>query len=72
MKEPVTLHQWKPLPKSSETLQRVHRVHRTLERKMGVKAFEQHHCLIDNASSLLCCQRFGPGHELIHSDAGSK
>jgi len=39
---------------------------------MSVKAFEQHYCLIDNARSLPCCQRFGLGHELIHSDAGSK
>jgi hypothetical protein len=72
MKGPVTLHQGEPLAKSSKTLQRVHRVHRTLERKMSVKAFEQHYCLIDNARSLPCCQRFGLGHELIHSDAGSK
>jgi hypothetical protein len=72
MKRSVTLDQWKPLPKSSKTLQRVDRIHRTLERKMSVKAFEQHHCLIDYARALLCCQRFGLGHELIHSDAGSK
>jgi hypothetical protein len=72
MKESVTLDQCKPLPKASKPLQRIDRVHRTFERQMGVKTFEQHHCLIDDSPSLPFGQRFGPEKELIQSDAGSK
>jgi hypothetical protein len=39
---------------------------------MSIKAFEKHHCLIDNVRALPCGQRFGLGHELTDSDAGSK
>jgi len=72
MKGPVTLHQGEPLAKPSKPLQRVHRVHRTLEREMSIKAFEQHYCLIDNARSFPCGELFGLGKELIQSDASSE
>jgi hypothetical protein len=72
MKEPIALEKWKPLAKPPKPLQRVHRVHCTLEGEMSVKAFEKHYCLIDNMCSFPCRQLFGLGKELVQSDAGPK
>jgi hypothetical protein len=72
MEKPIAFDVRKPLPKSPEPLQRVYRVHCTLEREMSIKAFEKHYCLIDNNCSFPWRELFDLGQELIQSDTDSE
>ena len=68
MKTSITFELRQSVPKQSQPLQRIYGIHRTLERKMSVKAFEQHDGLVDDKSSFPIPQVSDAGKELILAD----
>jgi hypothetical protein len=68
MKASITFELRQSVPKQSQPLQRIYGIHRALERKMSVKAFEQNDGLIDDNGSFPFAQISDAGEELIQAD----